>query len=163
MNNILLSTILLGVGATALIDLWSILRKRLFGIAALDYALLGRWIAYLPTGRFFHRPIGKSLPVQGERLIGWVAHYLVGILFAAALLVTQGTKWLHDPAVFPAMIVGIVSIAAPFFVMQPAMGLGLAARHAPRPSIARFHTIITHVIFGLGLYLSAQLALLVTA
>jgi hypothetical protein len=32
------------------------------------------------------------------------------------------------------------------------MGAGIAARRAPRPNAARLQSLITHTIFGLGLY-----------
>ena len=50
---------------------------------------------------------------------------------------------------------GIGSVAAPFFVMQPAMGAGIAASRTPRPAAARLHSLVTHTVFGLGLYATA--------
>lgn len=52
----------------------------------------------------------------------------------------------------PALIVGIGSVAAPFLLMQPGMGAGIAASRTARPAAARFHSVVTHAIFGLGLY-----------
>jgi hypothetical protein len=46
---------------------------------------VGYWLAHLARGRFRRDPIAAP-PVQGERLIGWIAHYLIGIAFAAMLL-----------------------------------------------------------------------------
>jgi hypothetical protein len=143
---------LTGVGATAVMDVWAVVRKRLFGIPPLDYGLVGRWLAYLPRGRFRHDPIAASPPVQGERLIGWTAHYLTGIAFAATLLAIWGLQWARHPTIGPALIVGIGSVAAPFLLMQPGMGAGIAARRTPRPAAARLQSLVTHGVFGLGLY-----------
>jgi hypothetical protein len=148
----LMHALLIGSGATAVIDIWAVARKRLLGIPSLDYALVGRWLAYLPRGRFRHDPITATPPVKGERLIGWVAHYLIGIAFAAVLLALWGLDWARHPTLGPALIVGIGSVAAPFFVMQPGMGAGIAASRTPRPGAARINGLITHTIFGLGLY-----------
>jgi DUF2938 family protein len=41
---------------------------------------------------------------------------------------------------------------APFLLMQPGMGAGIAASRTPRPVAARLQTLVTHGIFGLGLY-----------
>jgi hypothetical protein len=41
--------------------------------------------------------------------------------------------------------------------MQPGMGAGIAARRTPRPSAARFQSVVTHTIFGLGLYAAGWL------
>lgn len=153
---LLASAVLIGTGATALIDLWGVARKRLLGVPSLDYALVGRWLAWLPRGRFFHMPIAATPPVRGERLLGWVAHYAIGIAFAAVLLAVWGHGWLLAPTPGPAMLIGIGSVAAPFFVMQPAMGAGIAASRTPRPAIARLHSLVTHAVFGLGLYTTGR-------
>ena len=148
---------LIGAGATAVMDAWGIARTRLFGIPPANYGLVGRWIAYMPRGRFRHDPIAKSPPVRGERAIGWTAHYAIGIAFAGVLLVLWGLDWARQPALGPALIVGIGSVAAPFLVMQPGMGAGIAASRTPRPNVARFQSLVTHAVFGLGLFLSASL------
>lgn len=152
--NHLLHTLLLGIGATIVMDVWAILRKRLLGVPALNYGLVGRWLAYLARGRFFHNPIVASPPVRGERMIGWSAHYLIGIVFAGLLLAVWGLDWVRQPTLGPALIVGVGSVAAPFLLMQPGMGAGVAASRTPRPAVARFHSLVTHAVFGLGLYVT---------
>jgi Protein of unknown function (DUF2938) len=148
----LVCALLIGVGATAVMDIWTVARKRLLGIPALDYGLVGRWLAYLARGRFRHDRIAASPPVPRERLIGWTAHYLIGIAFAAVLLAIWGLDWARHPTIGPALIVGIGSVAAPFFLMQPGIGAGVAASRTPRPGAARFQSLVTHTVFGLGLY-----------
>jgi hypothetical protein len=148
----LVRVVLIGAGATAVMDIWAAARKWLLGIPPLDYALVGRWLAYLARGRFRHESIAASPPVSRERLIGWTAHYLIGIVFAAILLAIWGLDWARHPTIGPALIVGIGSVAAPFLLMQPGMGAGIAASRTPRPAAARLHSLVTHGIFGLGLY-----------
>jgi hypothetical protein len=133
-------------------DIWVVARKRLLGIPALDYGLVGRWFAHMARGSFRHDPIAASPPVQGERVIGWTAHYLTGIAFAALLLAIWGLDWARHPTIGPALIVGIGSVVAPFLLMQPGMGAGIAASRTPRPAAARVQTLVTHAIFGFGLY-----------
>ena len=153
--------LLTGIGATAVMDLWGMARKRLLGAPAPDYGLVGRWLAYMPSGRFKHDRIAASRPVQGERFIGWAAHYLTGIVFAAILLGIWGLEWARQPTLAPALIVGLGSIAAPFLLMQPGMGAGITASRTPRPAAARLQSITTHAIFGLGLYATAILVSLI--
>jgi hypothetical protein len=153
-----LCALVMGVGATAVIDVWAKVRQRVLGVPSLDYALVGRWLAYLFRGRFHHERISATPPVRGERLIGWTAHYLIGIAFAAALLGFWGLEWVHRPTLGPALIVGIASVAAPLLLMQPGMGLGVAASRTPRPTVARIQTLLTHTIFGAGLYAAGWLA-----
>ena len=150
--NDLACTLIIGVGATAVMDLWGIARKPLLGIAPPDYGLVGRWLAHMARGRFRHASIAKSPPVRGERLLGWIAHYLTGIAFAAVLIGIWGVAWVRHPSIVPALIVGSGTVAAPFLLMQPGMGAGIAASRTPRPAAARLQSLITHAVFGLGLY-----------
>jgi len=154
----LVSAVLIGVGATATMDVWGIVRKRVFGIPAANYGLVGRWLAHMPRGRFRHESIAKAAPVSGERLLGWAAHYLIGIAFAAILLGVWGTDWIYSPTIAPALIVGIATVAAPFLIMQPGMGQGIAASRTPRPWNARLQSLVTHTVFGFGLYATARVA-----
>lgn len=148
----LVCTLLIGVGATVVMDLWAIVRKRLFGVAPPNYGLVGRWLAHMRRGQFRHRAIAAAPPVRGERLIGWTAHYLIGVGFAAILLGLWGLAWTDHPTIGPALVVGIGTVAAPFLLMQPGMGAGIAASRTPNPASARLQSLITHTIFGLGLY-----------
>lgn len=157
MAEILVCAILIGVGATIVMDLWGILLKRLFGIAALNFAMVGRWIGHFPRGRFVHDAIAQAAPIRGESLIGWSAHYAIGIVFAGLLLAIWGLDWLHQPTLLPALIIGVATVAAPYFIMQPGMGAGFAASKTPRPNVARLRSLATHTVFGLGLYASALL------
>ena len=147
--------LLIGTGATLVMDLWGIVRTRLLRVPAMNYGLVGRWLAYLPRGQFRHTPIAASPRVRGELLIGWIAHYAIGIAFAAALLALFGLDWACSPTIGPALIVGIGSVVAPFLVMQPGMGAGIAASRTANPSVARSNSLLTHTIFGLGLYAAA--------
>jgi hypothetical protein len=147
-----------GVGATAVMDLWALARKRLFDTAAPNYGLVGRWLAAMPRGRFRHASIAAAPPVRGERVIGWVAHYLIGVAFAALLLGVWGIQWIERPTLLPALAVGVGTVAAPFLLMQPGMGAGIAASRTPRPAAARRQSLLNHTVFGFGLYAAGWLA-----
>ena len=136
-------------------DLSGVMRSKLLGQPSADYALVGRWLAHMPRGVFVHRTIGTSPPVRGEAIIGWGAHYLTGIGFAFVLLLLFGGAWAQHPALLPALTVGIGSVAAPFLLMQPGMGQGVAARNTSKPWAARARSLVTHLSFGLGLYAAA--------
>lgn len=152
--NTVFTVLLIGVGATALMDLWGVVRKPLLGMPLPSYAMMGRWLGHMPHGRFCHESIAAARPISAESLIGWTAHYLIGIAFAALLIAIQGQDWLLAPTPGPALALGLVTVAAPFLVMQPCMGAGIAASRTPHPASARIHSLITHGVFGLGLYLS---------
>jgi hypothetical protein len=147
--------ILIGVGATAVMDLWCLLRKYLFNILPTNWGMVGRWIAYMRQGQFRHIAIAESSSIRGEQFIGWTAHYLIGIGYAALLVVICGKAWVHTPSIGPALAVGIGTVVAPFFILQPGMGAGVAASRTLKPNSVRLQSVINHAVFGFGLFLSA--------
>jgi len=155
--DVVANTVLVGAGATAFMDLWSLARRRLFGVPLPNYAHVGRWIGHMRHGRFHHDSIGRSKPVAHEALIGWSAHYAIGIAFASLLPALRGAAWFANPTLLPAATVGFGTVLAPFLLMQPGMGAGIAARLTPRPVVARMHSLVTHAMFGLELYVAARL------
>ncbi|PCE33589.1 DUF2938 domain-containing protein [Burkholderia ubonensis] len=154
--DILLRLLLIGAGGTLMMDLWALFRRRAFGIPSLDYALVGRWLGHMAAGRFRHASIVAASPVRHERPLGWLAHYAIGIAFAGLPVAIAGTQWISAPTLLPALAAGIGSVAAPFFMMQPAFGFGIAAARTPQPSVARRRSLVTHLSYGLGLYLAAH-------
>jgi hypothetical protein len=152
---IVISIVAMGAAGAALMDVWSLALRRLWHIPTLDYALLGRWIGHLPRGRFFHERIGASAPIRGERPLGWLAHYGIGMAFAAPVVILGRPEWLAHPTILPAMVVAMATIVAPWFVMQPAMGLGIAAARSTNPAATRLRNLGTHAVYGLGLFTAA--------
>ena len=152
---LVLRGVLIGAGASALMDVWALVARRLFGIRGLDYALLGRWIGHFRHGRFVHERIAAASPVRFERPLGWIAHYSIGITFAFLLLAIWGLGWARSPTILPPMLVGLGTIVAPWFVLQPCMGAGIAASRTPDPRGSRLRNLATHTVYGLGLYISA--------
>lgn len=145
---------LIGGGATIVMDAWALLLRRV-GAPSLDLALLGRWIAHLPRGRVRHESIARAAAVPGERLLGWGAHYSIGVTFAGLLLATYGLEWARSPSVGPALVIGLVTVLAPWLVLQPAMGAGVASSKTEAPVFHALKSLATHTVYGLGLYLAA--------
>lgn len=158
---ILARAVAIGIGGAATMDAWGLLARRALNVQGLDYALLGRWIGHFPRGRFFHDKIAAAPSVPCERALGWVAHYAIGIGFAVPLVLLWGLDWARSPTLGPPMLVGFVTILAPWLVMQPAMGAGIAASRTPSPSAARLRNLATHAVYGVGLFLSAVVLSLV--
>lgn len=149
---LLFTIAILGMAATAVMDIWARLQQRLFGIRPLDYRLLGRWLLHMRHGRFYHKAIWEAEKQRGERLLGWGAHYAIGVLFAALFVFIVGRAWPNSPTLAAPLIFGISTVIVPFLLMQPAFGLGIAARKAPDPLHARRNSLLAHTSFGIGLY-----------
>ena len=152
-----LDALAIGVGATAVMDVWAVALKRFWCIPSLNLAMVGRWLGHLVRGTFTHANIAQAAPVRDEAVLGWTAHYLIGVLFAAVLLALVGQEWVQGPTFAPALLAGLVSVAAPFCILQPGMGAGLAASKTPHPNAARLRSLMAHAAFGIGLYLAALL------
>lgn len=146
--------VLLGIGATALMDVWLLLLSRL-GVPTTSFAMVGRWVAHFARGRFAHAAIAKAVPVPFELGLGWLTHYLIGIGYALLLVGLLGTPWLEQPTALPAVVFGALTVAAPWFVMQPAMGAGFLARKTPTPLKNCLRSLANHTVFGTGMYLAA--------
>ena len=151
-----IAPVAIGAGATLVMDLWAIVLRYGFNIPSLSYCLVGRWFCHMKDGIFYHSKIAAASSKPAECVVGWSAHYVIGILYAAILVLPENGKWLQFPSVLPAVVVGLATVVFPFFVMQPALGLGVAAAKAPKPSSARIKTLLTHTVFGLGLYAAAR-------
>lgn len=148
-------SILIGAGATVVMDVWAAILRR-FGVPSLNFAFLGRWIGHLPRGRWFHESIAKTAPIRGELLIGWCAHYSIGITFAVLLLAAFGLQWGRSPTLPPALLIGIVTVVSPLFILQPALGAGIASSKTPAPVFNSVKSLLTHTVFALGLFLAAR-------
>lgn len=149
------AVVLIGAGATAIMDAWLALLRRA-GVRGLDFALVGRWVGHLAQGRFAHDAIARARPVRAERALGWVTHYATGVAFAGALVGVAGLDWLRDPSLVPALATGVATVAAPLLVMQPAMGAGFLGTKTATPVRNGLRSLANHTVFGAGLYLAAS-------
>jgi hypothetical protein len=147
--------IAIGIGATLVMDLWNLFLRRAFSIPSLDYCLLGRWVRHMQEGTFKHASINAAPRKSFECAVGWIAHYTIGVTFALVLVVLTSGAWLARPTLLLALLYGVGTVVFPFFIMQPSLGLGVAASRTPKPMQARLKSLVTHTVFGVGLYVCA--------
>ncbi len=144
----------IGIGATVVMDIWLLALQRA-GVPTLNFAFIGRWVGHLRRGQWHHDAIAKSPAVVGEVALGWWVHYAAGIAFAALLVAVQGPAWAANPSLLPALALGLGTVVVPLFVMQPAMGAGIASSKTATPWRNRARSAANHAVFGAGLYLAA--------
>ena len=99
--------------------------------------------------------IGDTVPIEQRQTA--VAHYVIGIIYAGALIIFAGPAWVSNPTFLPAWILGLVTVGAGWFILQPGMGAGWAGSLRPNPMRIRALNIIAHTIFAAGLFGSALL------
>ena len=150
-----LGAIIVGVGATLVMDLWALFLKRAFHIPSFSYCLVGRWLLHMPEGTFTHTSIAAARQKRSECTVGWIAHYAIGVVYALVLIAFVSGSWLARPSLLPALLFGIGTVVFPFLLMQPSFGLGVAASRTPNPTQARLKSLVSHIVFGVGLYVSA--------
>ncbi|WP_235714531.1 DUF2938 domain-containing protein [Acinetobacter junii] len=132
---------------TILFDMLNFLSPR-FNIPTLNFALLGRWVGWILRGKIQHQSISQSPKIRHEYLLGWIAHYSVGVIFSFSFILMVGQNWLAEPQFPSALFFGVITVLIPFLIMQPAMGSGIAASNTPQPFINRIKSLINHSIFG---------------
>lgn len=136
-----------------MMDLWLLLQS--LHVPTLNFALLGRWVGHMPRDRWAHDGIAKTEPVRGELALGWAVHYATGIVFATLLVFLAGPQWLQAPTIAPAPALGMVTVAVPLFLMQPAIGAGIASSRTKTPALNYLKSLANHTAFGLCLYVAA--------
>lgn len=153
----------IGAGATLCLDAWNLFLARAFALRSLDYCLLGRLTVRLSRGALGSPAIAAAEAQRGECGLGWVAHYGIGASLALAFDQWVVPGWAGAPTLVPALLYGVATVVLPFFVLQPALGLGVASSATRRPAQARLKSLATHAVYGIGLYGSARVAAWVMA
>ncbi len=157
MLDFLWRSLVIGIGGTGAMDLWALLLTAVFRLPLPNWGLVGRWFAHLARGTFFHRDINEAQTVPNEVALGWFAHYAIGIVYAGALIIFAGSAWVSNPTFLPAWILGMVTVGAGWFILQPGMGAGWAASLRSNPMRIRALNIISHTVFAAGLFATALL------
>jgi hypothetical protein len=150
-----LAAVVVGLGATLFMDVLALFLNRVFNIPLANYCLVGRWLRHMPEGTFTHASIAAAPKKSSECTVGWIAHYVIGTVYALVLVAFVSGSWLARPTLFPAMLFGIGSVLVPYLIMQPSFGLGIAASRTPNPTQARLRSLVAHTGFGVGLYVCA--------
>ena len=157
MADFLWRSLVVGIGGTAAMDIWALFLKAAFAQTLPNWGMVGRLFAHVGRGTMFHDDIAKAAPVANESAIGWIAHYVIGIIYAGILIALAGQAWVASPTFMPALVVGLVTVGAGWFILQPGMGAGWAASLRPNPWKTRALNIAAHVVFAAGLYGTALL------
>ena len=154
---LILDGIGIGIAATLCIDIWAAIARNFFGLPTANWAMVGRWFGNMSRGVFRHQSIASAAPIRGEVVLGWTGHYLIGISYGIAYLLVVQMVFAAEPSLISALGFGLVTLFAPWLVMQPAMGAGVFASRTPRPAVARLMNLVTHAVFGAALYLGWRL------
>lgn len=150
--DVLIKILLIGVFATVIMDIWATFSNRVLKFPRTNWAMVGRWIGHIPNGKFVHNPISSSSEIRYENIIGWMFHYFIGVIYSAIYVAI--VIWIqgNNASLLTAWTFGLLTILSPWFILQPALGLGICAVKAPKPNMVRFQNLVIHSIFGIALY-----------
>jgi hypothetical protein len=147
----------IGIGGTIAMDIWAIVLNKAFRQPLPNWGNVGRWFWHLGQGKFSHSSIANAAPYANEAALGWFMHYAIGALYGVFVTLIGGKAWIDAPSFGIPLIVGLVTVGAGWFILQPGLGIGVAASKTPNPTKVRMLNIIAHVIFAMGMYGAALL------
>ncbi len=155
--DILVTGVVVGVAGTIIMDLFNYLFARFGLIAKIEVEMIGRMILAWTHGRFRFGHAGELKPVVNEKMTGYIAHYLIGVLLA--LLYLFGWNLLIGTPASPiwAIAYGTSTTVISHFVVLPAMGLGVFGRKSSEGLKPAFSSLANHLFYGVGLALGIGL------
>ncbi|WP_025732585.1 DUF2938 family protein [Carnimonas nigrificans] len=154
---VLAYSLVVGCIATLLLDAWALLLQAA-GMGGSNWGAVGQWVKGLGKGEFFHPGSAAPAVSQQDKAVGWLFHYVVGIIYALLLVVIGGTHFIEAPTWAPIIWVGFVlSTLCGLLILVPALGGGLLASKTPNQAKSIGLMLAGHAVFSIGLYLGAQL------
>lgn len=146
-----LIAIIIGLLATAFLDIFSIILWAVCGTPKTEWRFIGRWFLLMPKGKFIHQHISKSESVKGELAFGWFMHYTIGASWS--LIYFSIMAFMNSqPTFLSASLFGIITLVVPYMVLQPALGHGFFAQKHPRPIAMPILSFLSHLSFGQAMF-----------
>ncbi len=153
LHDVLLFTVLVGLGSTIVLDIWVTLLGKLTGFPATDWGMVGRWLAGLLRGQFVLDGSNTSPPGGGEKLLGWAFHYGIGFAYALIIPLVFGLGVIAQPTLLPFVAIGLVaSTVAGLVILFPGMGAGFFASKLPNQGARILYLIVAHAVFASAEY-----------
>ncbi|CBJ35905.1 DUF2938 family protein [Ralstonia solanacearum] len=153
MGEAIIFCLIVGIGSTAMLDVWALLVERATSIPRTNWGIVGRWLLGVRKGRFVLDSTDSYASTVKERTVGWFFHYLIGIAYAAALIIFWKLDYIATPTILPAVIVGVVvSSLAGLMILLPGLGAGFFGSKLPNQFAIFVYVIVAHIIFAAGQY-----------
>jgi hypothetical protein len=149
--DLVLTGLVAGVVGTLAMDLLNSIVARTGVFLKIDVAMIGRMAVGWTRGQFCYRHPDEMKPVPNERIYGYLTHFAIGVGLAVAFVLGWGL-WVGGPA-SPvwAVLYGVATTAASFFLVYPSMGLGVFGRRSPDRVRAFITPLANHLFYGVGL------------
>jgi hypothetical protein len=148
--------LLAGVIATASMDVLSAIAIRLRLIAPLSPNLIGRWFASVARAHPLHEDIARAASRSHELALALSGHYAIGMFLTALFVLMANRIGWQARGLPPALAFGVSTNVFPWLLMFPAMGYGFFGAHGPEGTRLFVSSLISHVFFGLGIWLGVR-------
>jgi len=144
-----------GLSGAAAADLGRSAYQWLTGFPPVNWSITGRWFLMVLQGRPYVPDMGAAPALPHELIAGHAAYYTISVIFAAAYLIVLKLAG-RGPTLWNGLAFGLVTMAFPFLVQMPLMGMGVMASAAATPWLIIGRTLVHHASFGLGLAVGAM-------
>lgn len=153
LHDLLLFTVLVGLGSTIALDIWVTLLEKTIGSRATKWGMVGRWLTGLPHGQFILDGSNTSPPSGGEKALGWAFHYAAGFAYALLIPLVFGFGVVTQPTVMPFVVIGLLaSTMTGLVILFPGMGGGFFASKLPNRGMTILYLIVAHSVFAAAQY-----------
>jgi len=149
--NLILSGIVAGIIGTTVMDLMNNLVARTGLLLKIDMLILGRMAAGWTHGRFLYKHPDEMEQVPGEMIYGYLTHFAIGIGLAMPFIAFWELLFENPITPFGAIMYGISTTAASFFLVYPSIGLGVCGTKHPERIKAFASPLANHFFYGVGL------------
>ena len=152
---LLLRILITGLAAATAADIGRTIYQTLTGFPAVNWSVTGRWFLMVLQGQPYVANVGAAPALPHELIAGHAAYYTISVIFAGVyLLLLKATK--REPSLWNGLLFGWVTMAFPFLVQMPLMGMGVLASATATPWLIIGRTLVHHSSFGLGLAIGAM-------
>ena len=151
---LLLRILITGLAGATAADVGRTAYQWATGFPAVNWSVTGRWFLMVLQGQPYVPDVGAMPALPNELIAGHAAYYTISVVFAGVyLLLLKVMK--REPSLWNGLLFGWVTMAFPFLVQMPLMGMGVLASATATPLLIIGRTLVHHSSFGLGLAVGA--------
>jgi hypothetical protein len=140
-----------GLLGTLAMDALNLLFARAGIISRIDVRMIGRMAVGWARGRFRYSDPSQIVAAAQEGLLGILTHYLIGVGLAVPYVLGWHIVVGGPASPTWAVVYGIATTAASWFLVYPSMGLGVLGMRSPDALKAPLSSLANHLFYGLGL------------
>lgn len=149
-----LRILITGLAAATAADAGRTVYQWVTGFPPVNWSITGRWFLMVFEGQPYVANVGAAPALPNELMAGHAAYYTISVIFAGVyLLLLKALK--REPSFWNGLVFGWVTMAFPFLVQMPLMGMGVLASATATPLLIIGRTLVHHSSFGLGLAMGA--------